>query len=151
MPECCVNLMELYGNRYRITWDPAYDPKGVHIKEPWMMQIPCERGTILPWGAAWLAVEVDYHPQTARKVAAIAGVQLVQDGDHEKTFAFPVGVFEEVAALVKPRKRRKCHLSPEQLRAGGERLARARRSRKAQGIFQGDVAEGKPEVAPRAG
>jgi hypothetical protein len=52
-------------------------------------------------------VEVDGRPITARQLAAIPGFVLWQDGDAEKTFVFPVALFETVAALVKPRKRRR--------------------------------------------
>jgi hypothetical protein len=138
-----INLMDRYGEKYRISWDPAYDAKGRHRDslDPWSMQVPCERGVIYPWGGDRLAVEVDYRAQTARKVAAIPGVELAQDGDQEKTFAFHVDLFDQLAALVKPRKRRKCHLSPEQLRLGGERLRDLRPSPKAQGVFPGPVLE----------
>jgi hypothetical protein len=71
------------------------------------MTILCRGGiTIYPAGGDRLAVDVDYHPGIAKKLAAIPGVTLAQDGDGEKTFVFFLGVAEEVFALVKPRKRR---------------------------------------------
>ena len=60
----------------------------------------------LPHGGDLLAVEVDYQPGLARKLRAIPGVKLHQDGDHEKTFLFPVSLFKQLARIVKPRKRR---------------------------------------------
>src|SRR5262245_25286113 len=115
-----VNLLESFGTLYRVTFDPGYDPRGVPKRrlDPWMMQLPCRRGVIYPFGGDRLAVEVDYHSQAAKKLAAVPGVELWQDGDHETTFLFPVNLFDRVASLVGPRKRRRCHLSPEQLRAG---------------------------------
>jgi hypothetical protein len=111
MPEpTCLNLLRLYGGRYKITYDPAYDAKGVPRRclDPWYMQIPCAgKGvTIYPHGGARLAVEIDYRWSVARKVAAIPGVQLHQDGDGEKTYLFDVALFDRVAAVVKPRRRR---------------------------------------------
>jgi hypothetical protein len=106
----CLNLRELFGDQYRITFDEAYSSAHVpHDKrDPWMMQIPCTgRGvTIYPYGGNVLAVEVDCRPSIAAKVAAIDGVTLRQDGATEKTFHFDVSLFERVAQIVKPRKRR---------------------------------------------
>jgi hypothetical protein len=73
-----------------------------------MMLLPGRRGTIYPFGDDLLAVDVDGHPITARRLAEL-GLRCTQDGDTEKTFVFPVERFAEVAALVLPRKRR----SPE--------------------------------------
>jgi hypothetical protein len=77
-----------------------------------------------PFGGDLLAVEIDGRPLLAKRLAAIAGVRLHQDGDREKTFVFPVGLFEQVAEVVLPRRRRR--LSPEQRVASEERLARYR-------------------------
>lgn len=42
----CVNLLEQFGHRYRIGFDPAYNAKGRHRGklDAWMMLIPCQRG-----------------------------------------------------------------------------------------------------------
>jgi hypothetical protein len=105
----CVNLRETFGRKWRIDWDPAYDPRHVAREslDPWMMQIPCRGGTIYPHGGTRLAVECDYHPQVARQLGSIPGVELVQDGDHEKTFVFDVSLFDHVAVIVKPRRRKR--------------------------------------------
>ena len=71
-----------------------------------------------------LAVEVDGRPGLVKKLAAIPGVELWQDGDGETTFRFDVARFEAVAAVVRPRKRRR--LPEGQRRACARRLARAR-------------------------
>src|SRR5262249_15207695 len=127
----CVNLLERFGDRYRVTWDPAYDPKGVHVKDPWMMQLPCAgRGvTVYPHGGTTLAVEVNHRRGICEKLAAL-GLTLHQDDDHEKTFLFDVARFDEVAAVIKPRVRHRCHRTPEQRAAfaaqGAARLAALR-------------------------
>lgn len=101
--ESCINLLARYGDTYRITHDEAAESR----QDPWMMQIPCRWGTIYPHGNDMLAVTVDYHPGIAKRVAAIPGVKLVQDGDAEKTFLFPAALFDAVACVVLPRWRRK--------------------------------------------
>ncbi len=72
-----------------------------------MMTILCRWGTIYPHGAEMLALELDGHPKVGKQVAAIPGIVLHQDGDEEKTFLFPVSLFDQVAALVEPKKVRR--------------------------------------------
>jgi hypothetical protein len=78
-----------------------------------MRRLPCRgRGvTIYPFGGDRLAVEVDGRPGLVKKLAAIPGVELWQDGDGEKTFRFDVANFRWVAEVVRPHRRRR--LSPE--------------------------------------
>lgn len=116
----CVNLRRRFGGTYRVTFDPAYDPKGRRPPDPWYMLIVGKRGVVYPYTADLLAVECDHRPRTAQKLAAL-GLRLVQDGDLEKTFAFPPEQFEAVAALILPRKRRV--LTPEQRAERAARLA----------------------------
>jgi hypothetical protein len=82
-----------------------------------MMQIPCQgRGvTIYTYGAGTLAVEVDRRPRIVAKLMGIEGLKLHQDRDNEQTFLFQVSLFEQVAEVVKPRKRRR--LTPTQRQA----------------------------------
>jgi hypothetical protein len=124
----CPDLRQLYGANYRITLDEAAESPS----DPWMYQLPCVYGIIYPHGPGTLALEIDYHVQVARKVLAIPGTRLWQDGGGlprkdadgndvlvpgDKTIVFPVSAFPEVAALVKPRRRRHCTSSPEHLAA----------------------------------
>jgi hypothetical protein len=90
------------------------------------MRLPCrDKGVVVyPWGGGWLAVEVDGRPGLVKKLLAIPGLELWQDGDGEKTFLFDVALFEAVAAVVRPRQRR-C-LPEGQRQACTRRLARAR-------------------------
>jgi hypothetical protein len=125
----CPNLLALYGKKYRITFDPCYDRRKVPRKwlDPWMMQVPC-RGdvTIYPVGEDRVAVELDYHPGLPRKVAALPGVVCTQDGDQEKTFTFPLALFDRVAEIVKPHKRRVRVLTPAQRELQAKHLAEIR-------------------------
>ena len=109
----CMNLREMFGDRLRITFDQAYEPRKVPKDklDPWMMQIPCKFGTIYPYGSDILAIEVDHHFHVAPVLNALKGVTLYQDGDGEKTFLFPLELFDKVTAIVQPRQRR--HGNPE--------------------------------------
>jgi hypothetical protein len=121
----CINLSETFGQRYRVTFDPAYSSRSVPRDklDPWMMQIPCRGGiTIYPHGGNMLAVEVDYHRGVAKALTALPGIQLQQDGDREKTFVFPSELFDRVAAIVKPKARRRASEKQRAVLAAG-RLA----------------------------
>src|SRR5262245_39488040 len=100
------DLRALYGARFQITFDEAAEGRNGR-NDPWLMQLPCQgRGVaIYPHGEGLLAVQCDGRPSIAKRLAEL-GLRLVQDGDAEKTFVFPVERFEEVAAIVKPRRRR---------------------------------------------
>lgn len=124
MSDECINLWRRFGHRYRVTFDPAYDPRHVPRDklDPWYMQIPGRRGCIVPWGGTSLAVEVDGRPVTARRLAESGVCKLIRDGDDGQTFLFDVAGFAAVAATIRAKRRRR--LSPQQrakLIAAGER------------------------------
>jgi hypothetical protein len=103
MPSC-PNLKSQFGARFQVSHDPAALTPA-EKKDPWLQTIPCRFGVIYPFGEGLLAVEVDHHPKTATRLAGIPGVRLHQDGDREKTFLIPVELFEEVARVVRPRRK----------------------------------------------
>jgi hypothetical protein len=102
----CLNLEALFGERFKITWDESRESN--RDRDPWMMQIPCRgRGLMnYPHGGDLLALQCDSRPNIAAMIRRIPGVKLDQDGESEKTFIFAIGVFEQVAAIVKPRRKR---------------------------------------------
>jgi len=103
MISTCVNLRVCFGDQYRIRFDEAAED----TIDPWMMTIPCRSGTIYPYGGEKLALELNGLPKIAKQVAVIRGVLLYQDGNDEKTFLFPVSLFDRIAALVEPKRIRR--------------------------------------------
>lgn len=58
-PPPCVNLLERFGERYRITFDGAADAHGRQRDkiDPYLQQIPCRYGTIWRMVATtWLSI-----------------------------------------------------------------------------------------------
>jgi hypothetical protein len=103
----CVDLRELSGGRYKVTYDPAYNPRGVprDQRDPWMLQIPCRDGCVIfPHGGTTLAVECG---RRRRLVLRRLGLRVHQDGDDGATFLFDAADFDRVAAIVHPHRRRK--------------------------------------------
>ncbi|HEV8068663.1 MAG TPA: hypothetical protein VGP76_13075 [Planctomycetaceae bacterium] len=110
-----VNLQEHFGKRYRIDFDPAYDPahRPKDKLDPWYMVIPCERGTIYPQGGDRLTAEVEGRAPTRRQLQALDCVTVTQEGDSFLAVTFNVSDFGKIAQIIKPRRKRV--LSPEQL------------------------------------
>jgi hypothetical protein len=112
----CINLRARFGSEYRIAFDPSYDPKGVPKSslDSWMMTIPCRFGTIFPHGGDLLAAECDRHPSAWRKLDALPGVTLHQAGDGERTYLFDVSLWDVVADIIKPKRRRRLSAAHKQ-------------------------------------
>lgn len=118
----CINLLAEFGDRFQIVFDEAYEPRHVPRDrlDPWFMQLPCQRGCIVPWGGETLAAEVEARPITARRLAACGVCDLCRDGDNEQTYLFELADFETVAAILRPRRRRQ--VSYSQRAAARERM-----------------------------
>ncbi len=99
-----LNVRELYGDKYKCGLDPAARHERNGRKNAWYFVIRCRYGEIYPYSDTLLAVMVI----GPRKVAEIrrAGFMVHQDGDGEAVFLFDPGHFDEVATVVKPRKKR---------------------------------------------
>jgi hypothetical protein len=121
----CVNLRELFGRQYRVTYEESYyAERGARAwaDDPWLQVIPCRAGHIYPWGSAMLAASIDTRGSTARKLAALDFTTVHQDGSDGMTILFPVERFPQVAALMHPKRRRQ--MTEEQRQAAAERLAK---------------------------
>lgn len=111
------NLRDLFGDRFRIGYDPAAATRVARM-DPWMQTMPCQNGVIYPYGVNRLAVECK--TATARRLTGLPNIIVHQQGDTDWTLLFDLAMFEAVAKIVKPRKRRR--LSKEQKAANVEKL-----------------------------
>jgi hypothetical protein len=111
----CVDLAERFGRRYRVEYEESYfaqhGPRA-RVNDPWLKIIPCQAGHICPWGGSKLAAVTNKPGSTARKLAALPGASVWQDGSDGITVVFDVALFPRVAKLMHPRRCRR--LSPEQ-------------------------------------
>jgi len=94
-----INLRERFGDRFRISFDPAHTRKA----DPWMMLLTFRGGNIYPHGGQHLAIEIEGRRFLRAKLAAY---QCIQDGDDFQAFRFHVDEFDAVAAIVRPHRRR---------------------------------------------
>jgi hypothetical protein len=115
----CPDLARLFGDKFKLAHDPVARSRREKA-DPWLMTMPGRFGTIYPHGPGRLAVEVDDHLGKARQLAQLPGVEHHQVGDHEQTLVFPVELFERVAQVIRPyRRRRVSSVSRANLVPGG--------------------------------
>ena len=70
------------------------------------MVVLCQAGEICPHGGALLGVSTKSSGSIAKRLAALDCVTVTQDGSDGINATFHVDDFDQVAAIVKPRKRR---------------------------------------------
>ena len=106
----CPNLRELFGRRYKVTYEEsyaaAYGPNATR-DDPWYQIIPGARGHVYPHSAAMLAATTNTSGPTARRLMALPFVQVYTDGSDGVTVLFPPERLDEVADLLRLRRRRR--------------------------------------------
>lgn len=121
----CVDL-RLWANahRYRYRLEESYRAESCQDARGdghWYVEILCQNGLIYPYGGTILLAYATRGVK--RHIAALDGVEHHQtDGDAE-VFSFPLERLDEVAAILRPRKRRT--ISPEHVKALQEGLKRS--------------------------
>ena len=110
----CIDLQERFGDRYRVAYDESHEAdRGPNARthDPWLLTLPCRFGHIYPHGGKLLGASTDHRGPIANRLAALSCVHVVQDGDDGINVAFNVAAFDQVAAVMKPKRRRR--LTPE--------------------------------------
>jgi hypothetical protein len=123
MGVCVVNLRALFGKQYHISHDESYDAERSEFRtaeEPWLQIIPCKYGHIFPWGGDLLAVSTNRRGAITDRIRSLPFVEVVQDGSDGINATFPLDRFDEVAEIVRPKRRRR--LSESQRQASIDRL-----------------------------
>lgn len=125
-PQCgfagCVDLrLWAKANRYRFRLEES--PKAEsnqHVKGNgrWYVEVLCHNGLIYPYGGTTLLVYAK--PGVVPVIAKLPDIQLHQTDGKAHVFRFPIARLDEVAAVLKPRKRRA--YSPEHREVLRERL-----------------------------
>jgi len=106
----CIDLKEHFGNRYKVTHEESYQAESGEsgrLHDPWLLKIPCTNGHIYPHGSDFLAASTNHRRRVAKRLAALPGVEVRQDGDDGINVVFHVDDFEEVAAIMHPRRKRR--------------------------------------------
>ena len=126
-PQCgfagCVDLRPwAKANRYRFRLEESHRAENnQHIKGDgrWFVEILCKNGLIYPHGGTNLLAYAK--SRIAPAIAKLPGVYPYQTDGTARVYKFPIERLDEVAAILKPRKRRAVGASPEQLQVMRER------------------------------
>ncbi len=121
----CLDLEAAFGAHYRIGHEPvsAGKPgKNVRVRDPWLQVIRCQHGHIYVHGTDTLGVATNRRGATCKKLAALPGLVVVQDGTDGINAVFPIELLPKVAEIVRPKRRRQ--FTPEQQAANAARLAK---------------------------
>lgn len=116
----CINLKRRYGKLYRVKYEESYYAErgqGARAEDPWLMTLLCLHGHICPWGGELLAACTNNSGALAGRLMRLEFIRrdLSQVGSDGVNAVFHIEHFDEVASLMKPRKRRQ--MSPEQREA----------------------------------
>ena len=106
----CPDLKTLAGGKYRLQRDESYfaeHGESSRMPDRWLLIIPCAHGQIFPFGAGLLGASTNGRGGIAGRLAALPGCRVHQDGDDGLTVVFPEAMFAAVAAILKPRRRRR--------------------------------------------
>jgi hypothetical protein len=106
----CINLKERFGGRFKVEFEESYDAERPEFRAAealWLMVIPCQHGHICPWGGELLAACTNRRGLVARRLVRLAFVKVAHDADDGVNVTFSVQRFPEVAAIMKPRRRRR--------------------------------------------
>ncbi len=100
-----IDLKTLYGDKYKITLDPAAKLERGGRHDPWQYVLPCRYGEIYPFNDRQLAIMVI----GSKKVTELKwdGFHLHQDADGEAVFLFTLDRFDEVAKMAKAKMKKR--------------------------------------------
>ena len=110
MTATCVNLKDMFGDRYKIGVDESYDaerPEFRRQEEPWLTHVVCQHGHIGVWGDDQLVACTKNAGPVAKRLIALPFTEVAQDGTDGANVVFDLEHFEEVAEIMRPRKRRR--------------------------------------------
>ena len=103
------NLRARFGKRFKIDHDEAYSAEhgdAGRVDDPQLQIIPGARGHVYAWDTTRLAAFVRAGA-TASKLKALPFVEVWTDGSDGATVLFPADKLEEVAVLLRLRRRRR--------------------------------------------
>ena len=118
----CVDLRRTFVGRYRFERDEAYTaerPESRSVEASWLTRISCRHGWIFPWGDHQLAAHSTAGAVKRRELERLPCVETVQGGGDcpEVVVVFDVADIDQVAAVMRPYKRRQYSATNKTARA----------------------------------
>jgi hypothetical protein len=102
-----IDLNTLAAGRFRLALDEAASIEPGGKKDPWYQIIPCRYGQIYPYSDILLAIHVRGNG-AKRRLAEIPGITINnRSDDGEAIFLFAPELFNHVAEIVQPKRKRR--------------------------------------------
>lgn len=103
-----IDLKQRFGSEYRVSLDESYFAHGTgrEAEKLWMWRIECKYGHIYPHGGEVLGAYCNRR-LVRGKLKKLPCCKVHQEGDFETTVLFHVSHFDEVAKVIKPKRRRR--------------------------------------------
>jgi|WetSurMetagenome_2_1015567.scaffolds.fasta_scaffold1030569_1 hypothetical protein len=115
-----IDIKIMAACHFKLSQDEAASIEPGGRKDPWYQVIPCKYGQIYPYSETLLAVH-SKGPGIRRKLQDIKGLTIHNwSDDGEAIFLFAPVLFDQVAEIVKPKRKRQ--LDPAQRQVAVERL-----------------------------
>ena len=124
MPQTCINLKKRFSDLWRVEYEANLCERA-RIEDPWGMIIPCRHGHICPWGGGRLAACTAKRGMVATRLANLLFTDLEQDGQDGVNVSFPADLIDQVAEIMRPKRKRPPQTEAQQ-RAAVENLARGK-------------------------
>ena len=105
----CIHLQQRYGRQWKVEYEESYYAERgdrARNEDPWLMVVRCQHGNLAPWGGDLLAACTARSGQIANRLKALPFVTTAQDGDDGANCVFDVARVEEIAAIMKPKRKR---------------------------------------------
>lgn len=114
----CIHLLERFGDRYKV----GLEEPATCFSDPWYHTIPCKYGHIYPHGDDELGFASNTNGPIAARVSDLPFARVAQAGGDGVNMVFDVQYFDQVAEIVKPKRRRRLagHDRQRLIEAGGE-------------------------------
>ena len=128
----CINVKQRFGEKYRVDYEESYYAQygpNARVEDSAYRILLCRNGHICPWGGSNLAACTDRPGRTVNRLKALPFTTVAQDGTDGANVVFDVAHFDEVAEIMRPRKRRRRDLTPEQRAELVERMRQINRER----------------------
>jgi len=103
----CINLKKILGKKYWIALDASAIHEVGGKSDPWYFQLPCKFGYIYPYSNTKLAFYCHGYKIKQRIIRELPEIEIIQDGDVEAVFIFPLSQFEKIGKYARPKKRRR--------------------------------------------
>jgi hypothetical protein len=97
-----LNLKTHFGKQFRVKRE-----EGSEAGDPYGLLIECRHGHIYLHGLNRLGASTNSRGPIAKQLAALLGVTVVQDGSDGINATFEPEQFEAVAAIIRPKRRRR--------------------------------------------